>query len=230
MRVTSSDTMQAILLGMVVEALNLADPPGMEAACLILPGFLNPLESPVLNHMTPDALRDWFARAPDGPCTWISGEVIVLAEHLEVVAFQFDQDRYLMFFSALEATLGTDPDLAEDVLQNWVGTFRPAKDHRLIKFIRADANDPEQMFDYHLWPLRNPRQVFQFGQFLVDVAMQHWQTMRYITQYLYQPAYPALTKLYQRTLKNHEGCRQAGFRPILNSDIESGGYYGCEKT
>ena len=127
----------------------------------------------MLNHMTPDALRDWFAQAPSGPCIWISGEVIALEEHMEVVAFQFD---------------------------------------------------------HHLWPLRNPRQVFQFGRFLVDVAMQHWLTMPHITQYLYQPAYPALTRLYQRALKNHEGCRQAGFRPILNSDIESGGYYGCEKT
>lgn len=198
--------------------------------CLILSGFLNSLEPPVLNHMTPDALRDWFAQAPSGPCIWISGEVIALEEHMEVVAFQFDRDRYLMFFSALEATLGTDRDLAEEVLQSWVGAFRPANDHRLVKFVRAEASDPKQMFDHHLWPLRNPRQVFQFGRFLVDVAMQHWLTMPHITQYLYQPAYPALTRLYQRALKNHEGCRQAGFRPILNSDIESGGYYGCEKT
>lgn len=67
----------------------------------------------------------------------------------------------------------SDVAFAQQMAATWSGGFIPAEQHRLVKFLRAEAAGQETIFDPTAWKLETPRQFFQFGRLLVSAILVH---------------------------------------------------------
>ncbi len=107
-----------------------------------------------------EALLDvLFADAPAKSAAWC-GIPFAAGAELEVVPIQFLTTRYLVFFTDIVQEFDGDVAFAQQMAANWSGGFIPAKQHRLVKFLRADAADQDSIFDPTVWKLEEPRQIF----------------------------------------------------------------------
>lgn len=182
-------------------------------------------ESSVLAHVTPPLLATWFEGAPVGPYAWVPPAPFQVADKVEVVPFQFEDRRYLTFFSDLASLFDGDTEFAATTAAQWANGFIPESEHRLVKFFRADANNREYLFNPNAWKLSNPRLIFEFGTVLVDTVLVHADSLPQVTQYLYMPAEPKLDRFYARAFKRHPSCPKDHFLPILGSADNDG--VGC---
>lgn len=183
----------------------------------------------LLWNVTEEQLEQLFQEAPDSEDAWI-GVPAVIREGVEVVGIQFVRTRFLMFFEELNSIFDGDEELARESADAWAG-YHPEYPNRLVKFIRADVTDPETMFDPDSWRLPSPRQIFQFGRLLLDAVLVHAALLPDVKVYIYKPERPGLESFYNRIFnKNQEACRNAGFTPIVEIDVEEGGFYGYQRN
>ena len=184
----------------------------------------------MLWHINDELLRVLFADAPTEPAAW-RGIPFGVGADVEVVPIQFLSTRYLVFFTSIVQEFGGDVAFAQQMAATWSGGFIPAEQHRLVKFLRADAVDQDTIFDPTAWKLENPRQIFQFGRLLISAILVHAEQLPAIRQYLFKPEDSRLEKFYSRTfLRNRSTCAEAGLAPILEIDGDEGGFYGYQRT
>ena len=184
----------------------------------------------MLWHINDELLSVLFAEAPTEAVAWC-GIPFGVGADVEVVPIQFLTTRYLVFFTSIEQEFDGDAEFAQQMAASWSGGFIPDKQHRLVKFLRADAADQDSIFDPTAWKLEDPRQIFQFGRLLISAILAHAEQLLAIRQYLFKPEDARLEKFYSRTfLRNRSACTEAGFAPILDIDVNEGGFYGYQRT
>lgn len=184
----------------------------------------------MLWYISEELLSVLFAEAPTEPAAW-RGIPFEVGADVEVVPIQFLTTRYLVFFTNIVREFDGDVAFAQQMAATWAGGFIPAERHRLVKFLRADAADQNTIFDPTAWKLEDPRQIFQFGRLLISAILVHAEQLPAIQQYLFKPEDARLEKFYSRTfLRNRSTCAEAGFTPILEIDVDEGGFYGYQRT
>lgn len=184
----------------------------------------------MLWHINDELLCTLFADAPTESAAW-RGIPFSVGSDIEVVPIQFLKTRYLVFFTSIVQEFDGDVAFAQQMAATWSGGFIPDEQHRLVKFLRADAADQDTIFDPTVWKLEDPRQIFQFGRLLVSAILVHAEQLPAIRQYLFKPEDSRLEKFYSRTfLRNQSTCAEAGLAPILEIDVNEGGFYGYERT
>ncbi|WP_227104568.1 hypothetical protein [Chromobacterium rhizoryzae] len=181
---------------------------------------------------------EWFAGAPtpDQRSAWVGNIYRVpLAHHadgfFEVVPFVFSAYRYLMYFASLAGEVpGDDEQEVRDFIRTWAHDFEPdMRTSRLVKFMRADAISRDHIYEPASWRLDNPRQIFSFGQHLLEIVVYHSRLVAETRQYFYKPA-PGLGRFYDRVCHcNHLLIQELGFSAIHNAGLEDTGYIGYEK-
>lgn len=184
----------------------------------------------MLWYISEELLSVLFAEAPTEPVAW-RGIPYEVGADVEVVPIQFLTTRYLVFFTNIVREFDGDVAFAQQMASTWAGGFIPVERHRLVKFLRADAADQNTIFDPTAWKLEDPRQIFQFGRLLISAILAHAEQLPAIQQYLFKPEDARLEKFYSRTfLRNRSTCAEAGFTPILDIDVDEGGFYGYQRT
>lgn len=184
----------------------------------------------MLWYVNEELLGVLFAEAPTEPVAW-RGIPFGLGDNVEVLPIQFLTTRYLVFFTNIVQEFDGDVEFAQEMAATWSGGFVPDEQHRLVKFLRADASDQDTIFDPTVWKLEEPRQIFQFGRLLISAILAHAEQLPAIRQYLFKPEDSRLEKFYSRTfLRNRSTCAEAGFTPILGIDVDEGGFYGYQRT
>lgn len=179
--------------------------------------------------MTEEQIATCFTGAPAFEAPWI-GVPVEIAEEVEVLPVQFGFSRFLMFFANAVYEIGGDQELLHSMAASWTGGFQPDEHNRLVKFIRADAKDPELVFDPDQWKLGNPRQIFQFGELLVRAVLFHAELHADVTQYFFKPENERLKGFYRRAFSSFQSaCPSMKFAPILSIDVDEGGFYGYQR-
>jgi hypothetical protein len=178
----------------------------------------------------PDKLDGWFRGFPEITSHFVGEPWIVEQDRVELVPFQFSGHRYLCWFADIVHEVGGDATELQMYADAWADGYVPHRQSRLIKFLRADVHTVDEMYDPSKWQLNNPRDIFSFGEFLVEAVWIHAQYFEGIKQYFFKPSNLSLLKFYERILSAWNGViSEHGFCRIHVIEGNDGGFIGYER-
>ena len=166
---------------------------------------------------------------PDTPHqdAWV-GEVTGTPSRTEYVPLRYLSYRYVITFTHPGEYFGLgDADVEEFAPGMFTKGIVPHSDSRLIKFHRAEADvtDAEGAYNPAKWRLGRPREVFQFGDYLLKAIAQHSVVVPQTVEYYYMATNTKLESLYGRIFgKRVVDDNLRLFEPILGSPGELYGY------
>lgn len=176
-----------------------------------------------------DALRQQFFEEEPGKeqDVWI-GSVCYLPDSAdtEVIPIRFLGLKYLLIFISPHAQAGYDQEVLVTTLDTMsANDFMPAEKSRLIKFMRADAE--EDPFNPKVWHLMRVEQIFQFLRTLSQAIELYIHTELDIEQLFYLPASAKLGSAYTRAAKGLTSKQARSFTAILG--LQGASVYAYER-
>lgn len=174
-----------------------------------------------------NVIEQLFHPDKGGQDAWV-GEVAISPSRTEYVPFRYASLKYVMTFTHPGDYFGIDDaGVREFAPTMYTKGIVPDDSSRLIKFHRADvdATDPDSAYNPAKWPLKSPRQIFEFGDFLCDTVTQHALAVPETVEYYYMATNVKLERFYGRIFKKMGSCNKiCSFEPILSSKGELYGY------